>query len=254
MKLTVLGASAGISGLLRTTALLLDEHTLMDCGTGVGDLSLAQMARIERVLLTHSHLDHCGFLPLLADATLDLRSGPLTLYALPETLAILRRNLFNGELWPDYTTLPNPHAPYIRCLPIRLGETLAIPGATVTALPAAHSVPAVGYAIDSGHGSFVFSGDTGYCAAFWEALGAIENLRYLMIENTFAQRQHEAAQRYGHMTAGLLAQGLAGLTATAEILITHLEPGKQRALLNEVAALAGRWHPRPVRAWETFRF
>lgn len=139
-------------------------------------------------------------------------------------------------------------------MPIRLGETLAIPGATVTTLPAAHSVPAVGYAIDSGQGSFVFSGDTGYCAAFWEALGAIENLRYLMIENTFAERQREAALRFGHMTASLLTQGLASLSHGPEILITHLEPGKQRALLDEVAALAGRWHPRPIRACDTFQF
>ena len=58
MKLTILGCSGGIVIGLRTTAMLLDDDGLIDAGTGVGDLTLDQMARIDAVFLTHSHLDH----------------------------------------------------------------------------------------------------------------------------------------------------------------------------------------------------
>lgn len=76
-----------------------------------------------------------------------------------------------------------------------------------------------------------------------------------MIENTFAERQREAALRFCHMTASLLAQGLASLKFGPEILITHLEPGKSSGYYwTRVAALAGRWRPRPVRACDIFQF
>jgi len=36
---------------------LLDDD-LIDAGTGVGDMTVDALARIERVVLSHSHLDH----------------------------------------------------------------------------------------------------------------------------------------------------------------------------------------------------
>ena len=44
MKLRVLGCSGGIGGRhLRTTSLLVDNDILIDAGTGVGDVSLAEL-------------------------------------------------------------------------------------------------------------------------------------------------------------------------------------------------------------------
>ncbi|MBL8235616.1 MAG: hypothetical protein JNL98_44410, partial [Bryobacterales bacterium] len=43
MKVRVLGCSGGIGGAnLRTTSMLVDRDILIDAGTGVGDLSLAE--------------------------------------------------------------------------------------------------------------------------------------------------------------------------------------------------------------------
>ena len=95
MKLAVLGCYGGIGGARRTTALLLDEDVLIDAGSGVGELSLEQMARVDHVFLTHSHLDHCGFIPLLADAVAFMRQRPLLVHALPQTTAALKRSLLN---------------------------------------------------------------------------------------------------------------------------------------------------------------
>jgi len=68
IKLKILGCSGGIGGEhLRTTSLLVDDDVLIDAGTGVGDLSIAEMARIDHVFLTHTHLDHIACLPLMID-------------------------------------------------------------------------------------------------------------------------------------------------------------------------------------------
>ena len=123
MKLAVLGCYAGIGGARRTTALLLDDDVLIDAGSGVGELSLEQMVKVDHVFLTHSHLDHCGFMPLLADAAAFLRQEPLLVHALPQTIAALKENLLNGQLWPDYSALPTIDNPYIRFVPVAPGET-----------------------------------------------------------------------------------------------------------------------------------
>ena len=68
MRVRVLGCSGAIAQGCRTTSFLLDDDVLVDAGTGVGDLSLEEMARIHHVLLTHSHLDHVASLPLMLDA------------------------------------------------------------------------------------------------------------------------------------------------------------------------------------------
>ena len=254
MKLAVLGCYGGIGGARRTTALLLDDDVLIDAGSGVGDLSLEQMARVDHVFLTHSHLDHCGFIPLLADAVAFLRKRPLLVHALPQTIAALKENLLNGKLWPDYSVLPTADDPYIRFVPVALGETTQLGRRRITPLPARHAVPAVGYCLDSGAASFVYSGDTTECEPFWAALNDIENLRYLMIETTFLNANVGGAARSGHMTAELLAKGMARLQRPAMLLITHMEPGKEDATMAEVVAACAKFQPARLEQGRIFDF
>jgi 3',5'-cyclic-nucleotide phosphodiesterase len=50
MKLKVLGCSGGIGGAqARTTSFLVDDDILIDCGTGVGDLELDALGRLDRI-------------------------------------------------------------------------------------------------------------------------------------------------------------------------------------------------------------
>jgi len=55
--------------------LLVDEDVLIDAGSGVGDLTLDEMAGIRKVLLTHAHLDHVAGLFLLLDSVQPGRNG-----------------------------------------------------------------------------------------------------------------------------------------------------------------------------------
>lgn len=63
MELRVLGCSGGIGGNLRTTSFLRDRDILIDAGTGVGELSLTELAMIDHVFLTHSHVNHIDVSP-----------------------------------------------------------------------------------------------------------------------------------------------------------------------------------------------
>lgn len=254
MELRILGCSGGIGPGLRTTAMLLDEDILIDAGTGVGDLTLEEMSHIDHVFLTHSHLDHVTSLPFLLDTVGAMRDQPVTVHALPETIAILREHLFNWKLWPDFTRIPDPDAPFLRFKAINTGQTVELNGRKITALPARHVVPAVGYLLDSGEARLAFSGDTIDCPEFWEALNQVENLRYLIIETSFANEENDIAHASGHYHPALLAEQLPKLLNQAEIYITHLGPGDQPRIMAEILAGVHGTAPRMLAHGQLFEF
>ena len=184
------------------------------------------------------------------------RTMPLTVYALPETIAILKQDMFNFRLWPDYTAMPSPEKPYVRFEPVAIGQTVELSGRKITPLPVKHAVPGVAYQFDSGKASFVFSGDTTYHEPFWDALNAIDNLRYLMIEATFLNRNVAGAEASGHMRPELLAQGFKRLKQPMRrplrILITHMEPGNENAIMAEILAVAAEFKPERLMRGQVF--
>lgn len=234
MKLRVLGCSGGIGGNLHTTSFLLDHDVLIDAGTGVGELSLTELSMIDHVFVTHSHLDHVASIPFIVDSVGCMRDRPLNVYATAETLDILRQHLFNWKIWPDFTGIPNAQNPYMCYQSIELGETVMLDGRKITAIPADHVVPAVGYHLDSGNASLVFSGDTTSQDASWSIINNIPNLRYLIIETAFSDSEKELAIASKHLCPSMLAEELGKFQCDAEVFITHLKPGEVELTMQEI--------------------
>ena len=255
MKLRILGCSGGIGGeSLRTTSLLVDDDVLIDAGTGVGDLSIDELARIDHVFLTHTHLDHIACLPLLIDSVADRRAKPLIVYGIPEVLDILRKHVFNWQIWPDFAEIPVADTPFLRYQPIDLLETVTISGRSFTALPVNHTVPAVAYRLDSGVGSLVFSGDTGPCDALWQAVNAIDNLRHVIVECAFPDSEAPLAVLSKHLCPSMLASELHKLKRPCEIHITHLKPGQMERTMTEIERCLGEFRPQMLRNNQVFEF
>jgi len=256
MRLRVLGCSGGIGGRhLRTTSFLVDHDVLIDAGTGVGDLSLAELSLIDHIYLTHSHLDHIASIPFLVDSVGGMRTGgPITVHATRETIEILRSHIFNWTIWPDFTQVPSAEAPFMRYAEIELGRTETVDGRAITPLPAIHTVPAVGFHLDSGAGSLVFSGDTGANDALWQAVNRIDNLRTVIVETAFSNRDKALAELSKHLCPETLAVELAKLERQAEIYITHLKPGEIELTMEEVEAVAGDYRPRMLQNNVVFDF
>jgi ribonuclease BN (tRNA processing enzyme) len=254
MKLKILGCSGGIGGNLRTTSMLLDHDVLIDAGTGVGDLAISDLAQIDHVFVTHSHMDHVTAIPLLVDTVGWMRARPIIVHALAETIEILKTHLFNWKLWPDFTQIPDASRPMLRYEAVELGHTVDLGGRKITPLPANHIVPAVGYRIDSGRTSLVFTGDTTTNDALWREVNAIPNLRYLLIETAFCNRDKGVAVASKHLCPSLLAAELEKLKVPAEIYITHLKPGEVELTMREVEDCAGKWRPRMLQGSQIFEF
>ncbi len=254
MKLRVLGCSGGIGGNLHTTSFLLDHDVLIDAGTGLNELSLTELSVIDHIFVTHSHLDHIACIPLLLDSVGFMRERPITIYATAETLDILKQHIFNWKIWPDFSEIPNMQKPIMRYQTIELGEEVVLQGRKITAIPANHVVPAVGYHLDSGVASLLFSGDTTTNDALWDIANKIKNLRHIIIETAFSNSEIEMAILSKHLCPSLLAEELEKFQGDAQIYITHLKPGEVELIMREIDQTAQRLRPKMLLNNQIFTF
>jgi ribonuclease BN (tRNA processing enzyme) len=242
MQIRVLGCSGSIAAGSRTTAFLVDDDLLIDAGTGVGDLPLDAMVRIDHILVTHSHLDHVLAIGLLADSVARRRAAagrpPVQVHALAPTLDALRAHILNGVIWPDFTRLPTVEQPTLELVPIAHGQRLRIGARTVEVLPAAHTVPACGYAVEGARGCWVFTGDTGPNPALWARLAQLQ-VATLVIETAFGDEDAELARLSRHLCPALLREELARLERPTDVYITHIKPGELDLVMSEIGPAAG---------------
>ncbi len=253
MKVRILGCSGGIGGPhLRTTSIMVDHDILIDAGTGLGDLPITDLTRIDHLFLTHTHLDHIACLPLMVDTVGEMRDRPLIVHATEAIIQILQTHVFNWLIWPDFCEIPSAEKPFMKFQPLDVGEPIVIDGRTITALPANHTVPAVGYALDSGNASLVFSGDTATCPEQWVEINKIRNLRYLIYECAFPNREHALALTSKHLCPSMLAEELKQLRHEVELFVTHLKPGQIELTMLEIKECIGKFQPQMLKNNQVF--
>ena len=249
MILNVLGCSGSIAAGCKTTAFLLDGDVLIDAGTGVGDLTLEALARIDHILISHSHLDHILSIGLLADSVMRVRHAQgrmnaIRVHALPETLAALKAHIFNGAIWPDFTRLPSAEQPILELVPFQVGQVLELNGKRIEVLSASHTVPAVGFAVEcvarsgatQAPGWWVFTGDTGPNPLLWERLRRLR-VAHLIIETAFSDEERQLARISRHLCPAALGHELAQLDGSVDVHITHIKPGEMDAVMSEIGRL-----------------
>ena len=235
MEINVLGSSGGIGRGLRTTALRVGTDILVDCGTGVGDLPLEDLFEIQHVFITHSHLDHIAGLPLLIDTIYErLISNPLTVHCQPETHQVLMEHIFNWKIWPDFFILPSKEKPVVQFAPMMSGQSIQISNKKITMVEVEHTVPAVSYIVQDGANGFAFSGDTASAPKLWAALNEASNVDVLIVECAFADERSELANQAKHFSPKSLAKALADLKKNPEICVSHLQPGEEDKIMQEL--------------------
>lgn len=250
MEIDVLGCSGGVGPALRTTALRLDGHILVDAGTGICDLSLAEMAALTDVFLTHAHLDHTIGLAFIADNRLGRAQQPLRVHGQAATLSRLQAHVFNWEVWPDFSVLPDAAHPTLSFVTEAAGP-VSCSGLEFIPFPVFHTIPAVGYAVRHANGIFAFTGDTGSGEQPWAALNAFKRLDHLMIEVSYTNEFDDRAAVARHLTPARLAAGLARLRHRPELLLTHAKPGFENGIREQCREVLTGWRYRHLENGET---
>jgi ribonuclease BN (tRNA processing enzyme) len=238
MKIKVLGCSGGELPGHRTTCFLVDGKLAVDAGALTGSLPLDDLLALDDILLTHSHFDHVKDVPLLADLVVGRRSRPVRVHASRECARTLRESVFNDELWPDFTRIPDAKTPVIEIVPFDPTKPFRVGKYRVTPVPVCHPVESVGYVLSDGHASVAFSGDTGPTARLWKRVNAERKLRALFVELSFPSRLQGLADVSGHFTPATLASELTKIERDGQpVLLYHLKPAFMAELRRELRSL-----------------
>ncbi|WP_404415923.1 3',5'-cyclic-nucleotide phosphodiesterase [Marinospirillum sp.] len=236
MKVEILGCSGGMGLGQQTTCYRVNEHTLLDCGSGLGNLTQHELLKIDTIFLTHSHLDHICFLPLLIDNLFEFIKKPIQVYALPEVITTLQEHIFNWKIWPDFSTLPSAEHPVVAFNEIQPWQPISIQGITYTPFPVEHIVPTCGYHLQSDTGrTLAFTGDTTYGDAVIETLNRLGQLDVLMTECAFPDRLLELGKVSKHLTPVMVKDLVNSLNpAPHEVWLSHLKPSQQIEIRGEL--------------------
>ena len=255
MQIRILGCSGGIGKDLRTTSILIDNDVLIDCGSGVGDLTLEELANIRHIFLTHGHLDHIAYIPFLVDSIFDeLINNPITIHLQKETLEMLRNHIFNWQIWPDFARLPDENNPVIKYDVIAPEQSITLDERLFEAIPVTHTQPALGYRVESPDGgSFAFSGDTRNTDRFWEVLNTHPELNLLFVECAYADHEVQLSQIAGHHRPSTLAEDLGKLQHHPKLYITHQKPGEEEQIMHELKQLINDREPQILQSGQVFK-
>ena len=237
MELRILGCSGGEADGERLTGLLINGCVAIDAGSITPALTVAEQVGIRHVFLSHSHLDHICTLPFFTKNIFGHNREPVVIHALPETLDVLRRHLFNDELWPDFSVIPTPDDPTIRYTELEPERTYEVCGLRLTPIRVNHLVPCVGYKVEDDRHAFIFTSDTAQTDRIWEVANATANLRLVITEASFPNEQHDLAQASKHLTPATLGGELKKLRREVPVRIYHLTPGDKATMLPQLQAL-----------------
>jgi metallo-beta-lactamase family protein len=215
LKIQFLGATGTVTG-SKYLVQAAGKRILVDCGLfqGYKQLRLRNWApppvdpkSLDAVVLTHAHLDHSGYLPLLAR---NGYKGPVLCSA---ATADLCRILLpdSGHLQEEDARYANrrgysKHHPALplyteedakRCLkqlkPVELERRLTVsPGVELQLRPSGHILGAAMVELRSGGRALLFTGDLGRPNDLvMNPPASVEQADYLVTESTYGNRQHD---------------------------------------------------------------
>ncbi|HSR54724.1 MAG TPA: MBL fold metallo-hydrolase, partial [Alphaproteobacteria bacterium] len=216
MKITFLGGVGTVTG----SKYLLETKTariLVDCGLFQGFKNLrlrnwaplpVEPASIQAVILTHAHLDHSGYLPLLVkngfagevictEATRDLCDIllPDSGFLQEKDAEFANRHRFSKHkpALPLYT-LKDAKEALDHFRPYPFGRDLEpVEGIRLRFLPAGHILGASIVEIAGEGMNIVFSGDLGRTDdAIMVDPAPVERADYLIVESTYGDRRHDS--------------------------------------------------------------
>lgn len=237
MKLRVLGASGSKLPGFGLTSFLLDKTVLIDTGAAASRLNFEEQKKIETVFLSHLHIDHSLGLLLMADNLAGCSQKPVSIASLPEVLQGLRQHLFNNQVWPDFTAIPDRKRAVYRLCPLRENRAARIGKYTVKAVKVSHSVPTAGFIISDGKSSLLYTADTRPTERIWKEAKKMKDLKAVLIETSFPNRLQNLADVSGHLTPKTLSQEVAKSGLKVPFYVFHIKALFAKEIRQEIAAL-----------------
>jgi cAMP phosphodiesterase len=236
MEVKILGAFGGEAPGLKTSCIVINNRLALDAGALTSSLSLQDQAKINAILVSHTHLDHIHDISFLADNIFGKRKEPVIIVSMEKSIEVLQKHFLNNRIWPDFTKLPNADQPVLAYKAIKPGQEYKIEGLNVRAVPVNHSIPSVGFIISDDKSALVYTGDTGPTDQIWKDAEKTANLKLVLIEVSFPNEMQKLAEVTGHFTPRMAEEELKKLQKDGyEARAFHLKPTHLKELKQELA-------------------
>ena len=240
MRLTVLGTGTIAFSPTRSCSGYYVEagasKLLMDCGSGttrrLSELGIP-WSEITHIALTHFHIDHHQDLPSIIFAwkygQLPPRTSPIDIIG-PVGTAALVQNL--AAAYGEWVTAPG-YA--VRITELAPGAGFDLGGARLDCAKVPHTPESIAYSITAGSRRLVYSGDTGFDAAFAEwSRGCDLLVLECSLPQSMAIVEHLTPEQCGEM---------ARLAEPRQLVLTHLYPPVESV---DIAALVAAKYSGPL--------
>jgi ribonuclease BN (tRNA processing enzyme) len=222
----------------RLTCFLIDECVAVDAGSIALALTAEQRDKVRDIIVTHPHMDHIASLPIFIDDLFETLESPVRVYATPEVIELLERDIFNWNVYPRFSELKNEYGPVMEYVPIPAGEEFKIAHLKVTAVSVNHIVPTVGLLVSDGKSTVAFSSDTAETDEFWNVINRAPHIDALLIEASFPDSMARLAEVSRHFTPASLRRDLSKLNHNGlDILAVHIKPAYRQMVMDELKAL-----------------
>jgi len=219
VRLTVLGSSGGSPSRTNPASGYLVEHEgtaiWLDAGTGTF-MELARVVdpgRLDAVVLSHMHVDHCSDIFGLYGYLAFGLSGivPIPVFG-PEGL---------GEHLAGFARAGEEHGfrSVLDLITAAEGKPTSIGSVRLRFAPTTHPVPTVATRFEAGGVSFVYSGDSGPGGGLPELAGGCDAL---LCEASLTGERVDSTYPY-HLTAFEVGE-LAANAEAGRLIVTHIPP------------------------------
>ncbi len=222
----ILGSSGSKTETLGTTSFQVSKDIIIDAGNILSTLGKKSVL-INHIFLTHAHCDHIIDLPFIVESYYEARKNPITIYGSKETINAVKKHIFNGDIWPDFSdiNLYNDTKKSIVYKIIKENEIVNIGKYAIKAIYANHDKGSYAYSIIQNNSGCLISGDTYVNDKLWNELNNDTRLKSLFIECSFSSNMDKLALQSKHLTPKLLNEEIKKLKRKdVNIFIYHMKP------------------------------
>ena len=217
---------------------VIDDRIAIDAGSLAMSTNALQKKQIRDVILTHAHIDHIAGLPLFIDDLFATIRKPVEIYATEEVIKVLREDIFNWDVYPDFAELENDNGVVLKYCPFESDSEFRIEHFTIRSIGVNHKVPSVGFIVSDEKSSFAISGDTAEMTGFWKVVNDTSRLDALLLECAFPNRLNELAESSHHMTPKRLKKELNKFEhADCPVFVINVKPMYYDEVLEELNEL-----------------
>lgn len=240
MKIMLVPSSVSAPGEVQgqfLTSILINDTLAIDAGCAGLYQTAKDQERLKHILISHSHIDHLGSLPILLDNVFDPTPESVTVHGSEAVLECLRKDIFNDRVWPDFIALSRPQARFVKLETLYPGKTVELEGLRITPVSVDHPVPTMGFVVEDQTSAVVFSSDTGPTDELWQVANTKPNLKAVFLEATFPTALSWLARESKHLTPPQFAQECRKLTRPVTVIAVHIKPRYYAQVVAELQAL-----------------